>query len=454
MRERALFLASMWAVAFLGCAGDSTTLEDAATGGDGGAPDGSSPLDGGFDPPDGGEDDGAILGDAGGDGGPSSVDAGDDGGVTQADAGGSDVGVADCSALDCGARGTCDDTTDPTCICETGWDGSRCQYCAGGYHFDGDDCVEDVPCEADTCNFHGLCDDTTGVPVCFVCHAGYTGSACEECASGYHQLPNGQCVQDETCEEEDPCLHADQCNDSSGAALCDCGEAYVGEGCDSCAAGYHFDQGDVCVADDSCRTTTCSGAGSCYTSSTGPACHCQEGYTGDHCELCADGYVKIEGECRVCGEVHLPMDDLYGNVWEHSCAVASEGDSPVHYLGVAIYNDYQSTSPGIGECHVDDGPFESNWLKLWMAGARPPYLVFDHPIVSLSFQYAGVYEPGTVELWADGERVSVLETPIAAFETVTLEFDEPITTLVLDANQASYQLGLDELYYLPVACAP
>lgn len=167
-----------------------------------------------------------------------------------------------------------------------------------------------------------------------------------------------------------------------------------------------------------------------------------------------DGYMKVEADCWPCGEVYLAMDDLYGYVQQFSCAVASEGDSPVRYLGVAIHNDYQSSYPGIGECHVDDGPFESNWLELWMAGARPPYLVFDQPIVSLSFRYAGVNEQGEVEIWADGEPVATIEPPLDTFETIELELDAPVTTVVLDANQERYLLGLDELDYLPAVCAP
>lgn len=39
------------------------------------------------------------------------------------------------------------------------------------------------------------------------------------------------------------------------------------------------------------------------------------------------------------GEVTTSFDDLYGYVQPFTCAVASEGDSPVHYTGVEIHSD-------------------------------------------------------------------------------------------------------------------
>lgn len=441
--------------------------EASPSGGDAARPDGSAPdggtVDGGGDaamdgsgrPPDAGPDgaasdagalDGAI--DAGVDGGGSP-----DGGLPDAAI---DAAVPGCEALDCGDHGTCiDDPSGAYCDCDTGWGGTTCAWCASGYHYDFDsgECVEDVPCPAGYCNLHGFCSDTTGVPVCF-CDSGYDGDTCTECLSTHYKLPNGACAPRESCDEDNPCLHPEQCDDTTGAALCDCGEAYTGETCGECAPGYHFEAGQVCVADTECLSTTCAGKGSCFVS--GPdqvSCYCDYEYTGDHCTECEDGYMWYEGACYTCGELYLPFDDLYGHVGSATCAIASAGDSPLHYRGVDIHNDYSDDYPGIGECHPDQGPFTTEFLQLRIDGGHPPYLVFDQPIASLSFAYGGVSEEATLEVIADGTTVATLEPPLDAPATVDLDFDTPVTTVVLAVAQSHYLLGLDDMRYLPAICA-
>jgi neopullulanase len=77
------------------------------------------------------------------------------------------------------------------------------------------------PCQAD-CGAHGACVVRQGHEQC-VCGAGYAGSACGECASGYVEAA-GACAPD-PCQPN-PCQepHKHVCAVAAGAASCQCDE--------------------------------------------------------------------------------------------------------------------------------------------------------------------------------------------------------------------------------------
>ncbi len=142
------------------------------------------------------------------------------------------------------------------------------------------------------CGNHGTCDDSSGAAIC-TCGEGYAGERCAECAPGYHD-EGGTCVVDEECLAN-TCSGNGTCDDSSGAAICTCDEGYSGERCAECAPGYH-DEGDVCVADEVCLANTCSGHGICDDTTGVAICTCDVGYVGAHCETCDMGYQDNDGD--------------------------------------------------------------------------------------------------------------------------------------------------------------
>ena len=93
----------------------------------------------------------------------------------------------------------------------------------------------------------GECSDASGRAEC-QCHEGYTGDDCTECDSGYVQdglvcMPR-TCGTD-TCNES---ASASQCSDADGIATCTCAEGYVGNTCRNCADGYTLATGGRCIS--------------------------------------------------------------------------------------------------------------------------------------------------------------------------------------------------------------
>ncbi len=87
-----------------------------------------------------------------------------------------------CDGVDCGAHGTCDDTSgQAVCVCDD------------GYHAEGLSCVANtMPCDGVDCGGHGTCDDTSGQAVCR-CEHPYSGDNCQNCVAPYE--PSGDsCV--------------------------------------------------------------------------------------------------------------------------------------------------------------------------------------------------------------------------------------------------------------------
>jgi beta-lactamase superfamily II metal-dependent hydrolase len=154
------------------------------------------------------------------------------------------------ASLDCSGHGNCNDSSGTAvCECDTGYAGTACQNCAAGYQ-DNDNngsCLQNCSLADIDCGSQGHCEDNSGLALC-VCNQGYTGNSCQYCATGYQDNDdNGSCLPN--------CLTADlycgqhgHCDDSSGTAACDCDMGYAGQDCQSCATGFH-PEGDVCMPD-------------------------------------------------------------------------------------------------------------------------------------------------------------------------------------------------------------
>ncbi len=192
-----------------------------------------------------------------------------------------------CEGVTCSDHGICDVDEDgePYCICESGFSDR------------GLECVEG--CTSDFCSGHGTCTDTDDGPTCD-CDEGYTGEQCGECAEGYHRDGGGSggsgsggggtgdCVPDETCDP-DPCA-PDACHPEECVDLCD---------------------PDPCETDDPCGEH-----GTCRCVEGDTVCDCDEGYAGDFCQDCAEGYNPRGLECVPCNEVLFQYYDAEASsVW-------------------------------------------------------------------------------------------------------------------------------------------
>ena len=220
------------------------------------------------------------------------------------DASGACVADESCITDDPCVNGTCDDVGGViSCECDDGYAGDDCDVCAAGWHDDGGGtCVLDATCMPSSCSGTdaGLCDDSTGVVFCN-CNPGYTGAYCDSCDAGYHLDAAGACVVDESCITDDPCVNG-SCDDTGGVISCECDDGYTGDDCDVCAPGWHDDGGGTCVLDETCLPSSCSGAaaGSCDDATGVVECSCNPGYGGDYCDSCDAGYhLDAAGACVV-----------------------------------------------------------------------------------------------------------------------------------------------------------
>jgi hypothetical protein len=107
--------------------------------------------------------------------------------------------VLDCTldAALCSPGGSCVEAgTADHCQCQTGYDGNTCARCAAGYQ-DNDhdnDCSPACGLLLLACTEHAHCDDLSGVAAC-VCDRGWTGAACDQCATGFEDVnEDGNCV--------------------------------------------------------------------------------------------------------------------------------------------------------------------------------------------------------------------------------------------------------------------
>jgi hypothetical protein len=258
---------------------------------------------------------------------------------------------SECDYDTCSGHGDCDDSgTTAVCDCYTGWDGLYCDRCALGYHLDGDNCVLDELCQADSCGPHGTCDDSSGEIVC-ECEAGYAGETCEECAAGYHEQGD-QCLADTECLPN-TCDQHGTCDDSSGQIICTCDTGYTGPHCDLCASGYHPDNLGNCVVNESCRPETCNHHGDCDDSDGEILCTCDEGYTGDYCSWCADGYHDDgTGQCLPDEDCDPAICNYHGSCEEIAGQVVCHCDQG--YAGIHC----ELCAPGYhlegDECYLDE----------------------------------------------------------------------------------------------------
>jgi len=103
------------------------------------------------------------------------------------------------------------------------------------------------PCAGVDCSGNGTCAELGGQVQC-VCDTGYEGSDCDVCADGYVDFGDGSCVPD-PCESF-PCEEHRRCDLDlqSRATTCVCDDGYTGDDCDECTDGY-FPSGRDCVSE-------------------------------------------------------------------------------------------------------------------------------------------------------------------------------------------------------------
>lgn len=203
---------------------------------------------------------------------------------------------------------TCEDLTG-RCYCKPNYTGENCHMCAEGYHsfpdcnpviYPGEEnggsthtAGEIVKCQCQGPGvLDGTCDVKTGM---CMCHAGFEGSACTQCAPGYFNYPLCQ-----LCSCSVAGTFPERCD---AAGRCLCRPEFDGPRCDQCRAGFH--------SYPSCQACSCDPVGSVdNTCSPAGHCRCRSNYAGLTCRQCAPGYYGYPS-CSAC---HCSIEGSHSSV--------------------------------------------------------------------------------------------------------------------------------------------
>ncbi|VEN49015.1 unnamed protein product [Callosobruchus maculatus] len=194
------------------------------------------------------------------------------------------------------------------------------------------------------------------------CPSGYSGLSCEQCSFGYVRVTppsnsSSPATAQHYCAKCDCNGHSAACDLDTGACACEHNTA--GEKCERCSSGYYGNPLRGTVED--CKRCACPLENE--ENNFSPSCQldffnkgdgsdwsyvctqCPKGYTGDHCEICDDGYygnpMELGNSCQLCDCNGGPCDRKTGQCL--SCKGNTEGwkcekCKPEHYGDPAQLN--------------------------------------------------------------------------------------------------------------------
>ncbi len=124
--------------------------------------------------------------------------------------------------------------------------------------------------------------------------------------------------------EADPCLGVDcgpnstGCVGEDGQAMCLCEDGWAGTRCDSCDEGWLDVDGD-CLPSCAVVDLDCGEFGACDDNEGEPICVCDEGYAGEFCEACDEGYDWLDGVCLP--ECECEIENGHGECVDGVCVI-------------------------------------------------------------------------------------------------------------------------------------
>lgn len=193
----------------------------------------------------------------------------------------------------------CNQTTGQ-CECRVGYQGLHCDTCKEGFYLNHTVGLC-LPCHCSPrgavsilCNSSGNCQ----------CKVGVSGSMCDQCQDGHYGFGKTGCL---------PCQcnnRSDSCDVLTGACL-NCQENTKGEHCEECKEGFYQspDAARECLR---CPCSAVTSTGNCTIESGAlePTCdQCKDGYTGQNCNTCENGYYHSDSICLQC-ECHGHVDPI------------------------------------------------------------------------------------------------------------------------------------------------
>ncbi|XP_007934860.1 multiple epidermal growth factor-like domains protein 9 [Orycteropus afer afer] len=209
--------------------------------------------------------------------------------------------VCNCSRVGSLDVNRCNQSTGQ-CECQPGYQGLHCETCKGGFylnHTSGSGLCLPCDCSPDgalsiLCNSSGKCQ----------CKVGVTGSTCNQCQDGYHGFSESGCL---------PCRcnnHSASCDDLTGVCL-NCQGNSKGDHCEECKEGFYQSPNATreCLR---CPCSAVTSTGTCFLKlgELEPKCvQCKDGYTGQNCNKCENGYYNSDSICVKC-QCHGHVDPV------------------------------------------------------------------------------------------------------------------------------------------------
>ncbi|XP_004423431.1 PREDICTED: multiple epidermal growth factor-like domains protein 9 [Ceratotherium simum simum] len=207
--------------------------------------------------------------------------------------------ICNCSVIGSLDGNRCNQTTGQ-CECHPGYQGLRCETCKEGFYLNHTSGLC-LPCD---CRPHGalsiLCNSSGKCQ----CKVGVTGSTCDRCQDGYYDFSESGCL---------PC----QCNNRSAScdavtgACLNCQENSKGDHCEECEEGF-YQSPNVTKECLRCPCSAVTSTGSCIIElgELEPKCvQCKDGYTGQNCNKCENGYYNSDSICTEC-QCHGHVDPI------------------------------------------------------------------------------------------------------------------------------------------------
>nr|CDS23619.1 basement membrane specific heparan sulfate [Echinococcus granulosus] len=186
------------------------------------------------------------------------------------------------------------------CTCPEGYKGLSCQQCERGYKHD--------PKDPTKCRLACTCEECDAEGNCIACPGNATGPDCSECRVGFYRPLDrpitSPCLPCEKCGSGLPHVSTECTADpqSLDGYQCRCEVREDGrlldESCDLCKTLMSPPPEAKCE-ERSELLNLCNPLGT-ESITTVEICNCKEGYKGDRCRECSEGYMKYGEKCLPC----------------------------------------------------------------------------------------------------------------------------------------------------------
>ncbi|EQB78918.1 multiple EGF-like-domains 9 [Camelus ferus] len=178
------------------------------------------------------------------------------------------------------------------CECQPGYQGLRCETCKEAFYLNRTSGLC-LPCD---CSPHGALSELCNSSGKCQCKVGVTGSSCDRCQDGYYDFNKNGCLPCRCSNRSASCDALTELGELEPQCV-QCKDGYTGQNCNECENGYYN-------SDSICMECQCHGhvdpmkTPKICKPENGECIGCLHNTTGFWCESCLEGYVRDhDGNC-------------------------------------------------------------------------------------------------------------------------------------------------------------